>query len=61
MDYAWANPEQTGVITVRDGILFYLDAGPEFDAAVAGGPEPFPGPITDQEYAAIIPPGEIEF
>ena len=34
----WANPERIGVIVLRDGVLTYLDTGPDYEAAVASGP-----------------------
>lgn len=44
MKYTWANPENLGVVIMRDGITTYLDSGPEYDAAVAAGPLPYAGP-----------------
>lgn len=44
--YRWANAENIGVLAMEpDGRLTYLDAGPEFETAVAEGPEPWQGPL----------------
>jgi hypothetical protein len=45
MNYTWANPDHIGIITVTDGIVLYLDSGPEYEAAVADGPAEYAGPI----------------
>ena len=45
--YKWANPEKQGVVSMRDGVLFFIDSGDEYEAAVAGKPDVFAGAIAD--------------
>lgn len=49
----WANPEKIGLIIMRGNIPFYLDAGPDYDAAVASGPAPYGGPVVDDPVDVV--------
>lgn len=43
----WANPERIGVLILDGNHPLYIDSGPQYDAAVAGGPRPYDGPLPE--------------
>jgi hypothetical protein len=44
MIYVWANPQHQGVLRLTPGQPpMYLDSGPEHEAALVAGPQPYPG------------------
>jgi hypothetical protein len=56
MKYQWANPEKIGVIRMDGERVVYIDAGPEYDEAIAGGPAEYkpPTPVPDPKPAETI-------
>ena len=52
MTYHWANDDHIGIVRIGGAVTVYLESGPEYQAAVAGGPL---APLQSREWMTCTP------